>query len=98
MIAAELAKVARPEERPTELDEEDEGRAVRLFQAMATQWNWSVMGGTGPFGGIIGRVATGLRYEAMPAVAVALGLTIDRQLFADLQLIEAEALVVMAAR
>ncbi len=74
-----------------ELEDEDEGRAVRLFQGMATQWNWSVMGAAG----IIGRVATGLRYEALPAVSAALGLTVDRQIFADLQLIEAEALSAM---
>jgi len=98
VIERELAKVAKshlpPAERLTELDEDDEGRAVRLFQGMATQWNWSVMGA----GGIIGRMATGLRYEALPAVSAALGLAVDRQMFADLQLIEAEALSAMAAR
>lgn len=90
--------MARPPQPLIELEEEDEGRAVRLFQAMATQWNRSVMGTAGLGGGIISSMATGLRYEALPVVAAALDLVVDRQIFADLQLIEAEALSVMVAR
>ncbi len=92
VIERELAKMERPVERLIEIEDEDEGRAVRLFQGLATQWSYSVVGAVG----VISRMATGLRYEAIPVVAAALGLTVDRQMFADLQLIEAEALTVMA--
>ncbi len=77
-----------------ELEDEDEGRAARLFLGMATQWNWTMMGAAG----VIASSRTGLRYEALPVVAAALGLALDRQTLADLQLIEAEALLAMVPR
>jgi hypothetical protein len=98
-IERELAKLRqnRPAARVTEIEEDDEGRAVRLFEGLATQWNWSTMTVSNGLGGISVPMRTGLRYEALPVVAGALGLAVDRQVLADLQLIEQTALSTMAA-
>lgn len=59
----------------------DHVAAVRLFQAMRTQWR------TGPAG------AVGLDYDVLERVAGWLGLpAVDADLFADLQVMEAEVL------
>lgn len=88
--------MARPEAPLIEIEEDDEGRAVRLFQGLATQWNWSTMGVSG-LGGVSVPMRTGLRYEALPVVAAAIGVVVDRQVFADLQFIEQKALSALAA-
>lgn len=46
--------------------------------------------------GIIVQNRTGLRYEALPVIAGVLDITVDRQVFADLQLIEMAALAALA--
>lgn len=81
----------------TEIEEDDEGCAVRLFQGLATQWNWSTMTVAAGMGSVSVPTRTGLRYEAVAVVAGALGLVVDRQVLADLQLIEHAALAALAA-
>lgn len=98
-IERELAKQRqnRPTARVIEIEEDDEGRAARLFEGLATQWNWGTMTVTSGLGGVSVPMRTGLRYEALPVVAGALGLAVDRQTFADLQLIEQTVLATLAA-
>lgn len=98
-IERELAKLRqnRPAPRLIEIEEDDEGRAVRLFLGLATQWNWSAMTVSGGLGGVSVLMRTGLRYEALPVVSAAIGVAVERQTFADLQLIEQSALVALAA-
>jgi hypothetical protein len=95
-VAAELAKRPVQVADVIELDADDEGRAAGLFYAMDTQWNWvpgGMVSGTGGF-----PMMTGLRYEAIPTVAAARGITVDGQVMNDLAVIEAEALRVMAEK
>lgn len=60
-------------------------KAVSLFAALETQWQW--VGG-----GLAGAERTGLRYEAIEATAGMAGITMTAALFSDLQLMEAAAL------
>jgi hypothetical protein len=64
----------------------DNWSAVRVFEAMSTQWR------TGPRG------ATGMDYTAIPQVAWMLGIKRPElsEIFNDLRLMEAEALLVMS--
>lgn len=99
-IEREVAKLRAnrpPAEPPFEIEEDDEGRACRLFLGLATQWNWGSMSVSTGLGGITVPMQTGLRYEALPVVAAALEIPVDRQVFADLQLIEITALAALAA-
>lgn len=66
----------------------DEVDAVNLFYAMTTQWRWLAMSGR----------RSGMDYDAMPAVAAMLGLEMTPSLFLDVQLMEIEALRIMATR
>jgi hypothetical protein len=66
----------------------DNWPAVRLFCAMGTQWRRAGMSGT----------ATGFDYGALPIVAGALGLGLDEDLLGRLQVMEGEALKLMAAK
>lgn len=62
----------------------------RLFMAMATQWKTAGMAG----------LRTGLEYTALPGVAASLGIPfpLEPQTFADLRLLEAEALNIWSRR
>jgi hypothetical protein len=91
-VGRQMAGRAAPE--VTEIDEADEGRAAGLFLAMDTQWIWANAGTVAGHGGA--PLRTGLRYEALPVVAAAYGLTLDGALLADLRLMEAEALKTFA--
>ncbi|WP_346099943.1 DUF1799 domain-containing protein [Pseudomonas veronii] len=64
----------------------DNWPAFRLFNALSTQWR------TGPGG------ATGLDYSVVREVAILIGIKKQQipELFPDLQVMEAEALAVMA--
>lgn len=67
----------------------ENGPAVRLFEALQSQWL------IGPMGGVIG-----LRYEALPAVEKRIGIRRKdrRRVFAGLRVMEATALEVLNAR
>lgn len=67
--------------------------AWRIFQAMATQWKATPVG-------LAGSVRTGLDYTSLEPVARSLGLDypLDPQTFADIRLMEAEALSVWSKR
>ena len=74
-----------------DIDEEvevwpDNWQAFRLFNALGTQWR------TGPVG------ATGLDYSVIREVSILIGIKKRQilEMFPDLQIIEAEALAVMA--
>jgi hypothetical protein len=96
-IAAALANLPAPKAAdPAELDEADEGRAAALFLALDTQWHWAAAGMISGFGGGIVSHRTGIRYEAIPVVAGALGIVPDAAVLADLRVMEGEALKVMA--
>ncbi len=73
---------AQVEVGPEEVD------AVALFIALDTQWQVHPMTG----------MRLGLRYEAVPAAAAALGLDLNPALFADLRIMEGAALSAWAAR
>lgn len=62
--------------------------AVRLFDAAGTQWN------------VAPRGIVGLRYEALPVLREALAIPAQdwEQVFADLQVLEQEALRIWRAR
>ncbi|MFV3126124.1 DUF1799 domain-containing protein [Niveispirillum sp. KHB5.9] len=61
-------------------------RAVQLFLAMGTQWNWVAISGFG--GGSVFRV--GLKLEVLPVVAGAHDIRITADLLAALSILEAE--------
>lgn len=61
-----------------------------LFVAMGTQWAIGMGGATGLV------VATGLRYEALPVLAGAMGIRLGRRRMAALQEMERAALQAMS--
>jgi hypothetical protein len=93
-IDRELAKLPIAVAAPVELEEADEGRAVALFFALDTQWNWTNTGMINGNGGTA--VRTGLRYGSIAPAAAALGIAVDARVFLDLRVLEAEALKTMA--
>jgi hypothetical protein len=95
-IEAEVKRqmAERPKPEPIEIEDEDEGRAVGLFLALDTQWSWMPSAIIGGSGGL--PVRSGLRYEAIPPLAAALGITVDAVVMRDLQVMETAALTALA--
>ncbi len=69
---------------------EDEVDAVTLFSALGTQWHWLVNAFTGE------RHRIALNYGVMHSVAVMIDIRLSPALFADIQLMEGEALKAFA--
>ncbi|WP_233281279.1 DUF1799 domain-containing protein [Sphingomonas changnyeongensis] len=61
---------------------------MALFISLGTQWQVHPMAGT----------RLGLRYEAVPVAAAALGLSLTPALFGDLRVMEGAALAAWAER
>ena len=88
-IARELAKLpADDPEELLQLDAMDEGRAVRLFLSLNTQWLRAGLAG----------MRTGLDYRAIQPVAEMLKIEMEPQVFLDLKIMEAETLILDAER
>lgn len=67
---------------------------MRLFLRLGTQWNWASLN-AGLRGAL---VRTGLKYEAVPIVASAMGLTLDEALLDGLRVLESETATLEATR
>ena len=89
-LAEELeAKRETESQRENVVEVEPENvNAVRLFQSMQTQWNR--IGLAAGFKAAIMRI--GLRYEALPVVAAALGVAVGEHELQALQIMESEAI------
>lgn len=85
-IEVELAKLPTRPDAMIELDADDDGLSVGLFEALSTQWRVAGMGG----------VRMGIDYTAIPATASAFGIPLDPQRMVDLRDMEAEALKTFA--
>jgi hypothetical protein len=89
-LAEELeAKRQTETERENTIEVEPENvNAVRVFLAMRTQWQRIAIGG----GLKSALMLTGLRYEVLPVLAGALGITIGECELHALQIMEREAI------
>lgn len=65
--------------------------AVGIFFSMSTQWRWTSAG-------LAGALRMGLDYQAIEPVARMLGVDLTGDVFADLQLMETEALGVWSRK
>lgn len=93
-MAADLEARAAPSEPMTITIEPENAAAVRLFLALQTQWIINIASGIG--GAIMHR--SGLRYEAVPVAAGALGVLLNEETFTALRILEAHALNFFAER
>lgn len=89
-IDAWAADLAKQEEAETVLFPPDCRSAIAAFLAVDTQWNKLVAGDR--------LLATGLNYAGVRAALRYLRMPLSPALFADLQLMEGEALLAMAER
>lgn len=89
-IDAWTAEFSRQEEAQTIVLPADCRQAVAAFLAVDTQWNKLLAGDR--------LVATGLDYAGVAAALGLMGLSATPGLFADLQVMEREALAAMAER
>lgn len=87
-IERELRKFPEDVRPDLELAADDEGASAALFLALGTQWRMAGMAG----------VLTGLDYAAIEPAARMLSIPLDARRFADLRLMEGEAITVMARR